>query len=105
MDDDGTKEKAVSRRGVWSDLGRGSALNIERGKKRNQLLETKTQSRRSRVGLHLPFDQVKDLFRIGRSINPVSEIAPLKSRMMFAFEVGPFLSLERNALKSPKTVQ
>ncbi len=96
----------MSRRGVWSDLGRGRALNVERGKKRNQFLETKKRSRCSRVGLRLPFDQVKDLFRIGRSINQVSEIAPLKSSMMFAFEVGPFLSLlERSALKSPKTFQ
>ncbi len=51
---EGRKEEAVRTNGEWSDLGRGSALQVDLGKVVSHPREMKARSSLSRVGVLLP---------------------------------------------------
>lgn len=99
----GTKVKAERISGVRSDLGRGRALRVDRGKQRRQSCEMRARSRHSRVGHLLPLDQVKDLFKIGRSISIMFDMTSLKAKISKVLDGNPFLSFrDRRTLKSSR---
>ncbi len=84
--------KAERTSGVWSDLGLGRARQDEWEKAESHPGEAKALSNRSRVGLLLPFVQVKERLESGRSNSPVSLMIARKCRISETFEGQPFLS-------------